>query len=70
MSGEIDRQQMFDDLLERVRNEGVNTKEQYVSLVDIKVDELLEWGQISDDADTKGLRAELVGRWDDIQAQV
>ena len=63
----IDREQLFQDLVERGRQQGVTDQEAYHELCDDLVAELLEVGEMDEDADTIGIVSHLKGRWPDFQ---
>ena len=64
---DIDREQLFQDLVERGRQQGITDEEAYHELCDDLVTELLEVGEMDKDSDTQGLIDHLKGRWPDFQ---
>jgi uncharacterized protein YihD (DUF1040 family) len=63
----IDRQALFDELVERGRQQGINDQEAYNELCDDLLMERLEVGEADEDSNIIGLREQLKNRWPDYQ---
>lgn len=63
-------QDLFDELGDRVMEEGVQDYAGYAELVDELLREQHDLGLIEDDADTAQLRASLLQRWTELEEQI
>ena len=57
------KQGIFEEIVERGRELGVENQEAYNDLCDDVVNEKLEVGEMDEDSDTIGLVEQLKGRW-------
>jgi hypothetical protein len=62
---DIDRQSIFEEVVERGREQGVTTQEAYNDLVEEVIEGHREWAEIHDDSPTEDLEEQLRGRWPD-----
>jgi hypothetical protein len=62
---DVDRQGVFDEVVERGREQGVTTQEEYNDLVEEVIEGHREWAEIHDDSPTEDLEEQLRGRWPD-----
>jgi len=61
----VDKQSIFEEIVERGREQGVTSQEAYNELCDDVVTEKLEVGEMDEDSNTIGLVEQLKGRWVD-----
>ncbi|OGL66525.1 hypothetical protein A2856_02430 [Candidatus Uhrbacteria bacterium RIFCSPHIGHO2_01_FULL_63_20] len=64
----VDREELFQEIVELGRTEGINDQEAYNDLVDETVERHRDWGEMHDDSSTVGLSEALRGRWADYRA--
>lgn len=63
------REEVWGELLERVRAQGISSEEAYHELVDDYFNERLEVGELDEDQNIAELAAEFKARWPDIQEE-
>ncbi len=61
----MDREEMWNELLRRGREQGINNPEAYHELVDDYLEERLEVGESHDDQNLIELATEFKSRWQD-----
>lgn len=67
---ELNEADLFSEIVERAKAEGVTTRESYEEYVDFVVQEKLQVGEEEVDDDTVGLSTHLKARWPDYQAML
>ncbi|TAK03775.1 hypothetical protein EPO34_01260 [Patescibacteria group bacterium] len=66
----VDPSEIFLEIVELGRAEGINTKEQYVDLVDEVIERHRGFGEMHDDSSTVGMAEALRGRFAEYQAAI
>jgi len=62
---DVDRQAIFEEIVERGREQGVTTQESYDDLVEEVIEGHRAAAEIHDDSPTEDLEEQLRGRWSD-----
>ncbi len=66
----MDRDQIWNELLNRARASGINNPEAFHELVDDYFEERLEVGESHDDQNLEELAAEFKTRWEEVAAEL
>ncbi|OGL99478.1 hypothetical protein A2501_04525 [Candidatus Uhrbacteria bacterium RIFOXYC12_FULL_57_11] len=61
----VDREAIFEEIVERGRAQGVTTQETYNDLVEEVIESHRAVGEIHDDSPTEDMEEQLRGRWTD-----
>lgn len=66
----FDREVVWNELLDRAREAGLNNEEAFHELVDDYFNERLQVGELDEDQDIHELAAEVKGRWADFKSDL
>lgn len=66
----LDSEQLFQEVVERGRREGVANQEAFHQMVENVVNDHLRDGEVDEDQDIGSLTLGLIGRWRDYQKEI
>ncbi|MBU1033208.1 MAG: hypothetical protein ABII13_04940 [Patescibacteria group bacterium] len=60
----LNRKELFDEISDLARNQGISTQEEWDGLVDEVVESHISLGELDEDQDLEGLKNALMEKWE------